>query len=405
MYVLRMAIRNVRRCGCRSFLCMLICAFATLLLNLYMGNIEDLRKTLQKLPEAMEVSAKISNLDGSMDQGLKIEAELVSNLLTSGHVSEPSVTVQLLAGFGFFSQEEWQANLTLQARGVNSLAGAGLRQENITLQEGSTLDFLAEDGQKCLLDRSVMEENGYVTGDTIPITVYYYRYGDYHQIFCKPLSQCEYEIAGTVDAPGRTEDVYPELILPIKAVENSYIRAGIPFLADSFSFMVKNPLELNAFKEEMHSFGLLPVSAGSELHYEGNALVVQDETFIKAAERIEENLTLLQGFFPLIAAITAGVGYLTAHLFVQNRRQEYALLRSAGLGRTKSSLMFFLEYVLLAVCGCVCGCLCAQFCMSGGWRRLLTAAVIFLGCSLPGTLAALISMGRGSVMQILTQKD
>ena len=67
--------------------------------------------------------------------------------------------------------------------------------------------------------------------------------------------------------------------------------------------------------------------------------------------------------------------------------------------------MFFLEYVLLAVCGCVCGCLCAQFCMSGGWRRLLTAAVIFLGCSLPGTLAALISMGRGSVMQILTQKD
>ena len=144
---------------------MLICAFATLLLNLYMGNIEDLRKTLQKLPEAMEVSAKISNLDGSMDQGLKIEAELVSNLLTSGHVSEPSVTVQLLAGFGFFSQEEWQANLTLQARGVNSLAGAGLRQENITLQEGSTLDFLAEDGQKCLLDRSVMEENGYVTGD------------------------------------------------------------------------------------------------------------------------------------------------------------------------------------------------------------------------------------------------
>ena len=355
MYVLRMAIRNVRRCGCRSFLCMLICAFATLLLNLYMGNIEDLRKTLQKLPEAMEVSAKISNLDGSMDQGLKIEAELVSNLLTSGHVSEPSVTVQLLAGFGFFSQEEWQANLTLQARGVNSLAGAGLRQENITLQEGSTLDFLAEDGQKCLLDRSVMEENGYVTGDTIPITVYYYRYGDYHQIFCEPLSQCEYEIAGTVDAPGRTEDVYPELILPIKAVENSYIRAGIPFLADSFSFMVKNPLELNAFKEEMH--------------------------------------------------ITAGVGYLTAHLFVQNRRQEYALLRSAGLGRTKSSLMFFLEYVLLAVCGCVCGCLCAQFCMSGGWRRLLTAAVIFLGCSLPGTLAALISMGRGSVMQILTQKD
>lgn len=405
MYLLPVAVRNLRRSGYKSVLCMLICAFATLLLGLYMRNIEDLGQTLKKLPEAMEVSAKISNLDGSMDQGLKIEAELVSNLLSSDHVAEPAVTVQLLAGFGFFSPEEWQTHLTIQTRGVNSLDGVGLKPEHITLPEGISPDFLADDEQKCLIDRSLMEANGYKTGDTIPITIYYYRYGDYHQIFCEPLEQCEYEIAGTVDAPGGTGGVYPELLLPIKAVENSYRRAGIPFLADSFSFLVKNPLELNAFKEEMHRFGLLPVSAGSELHYEGNALVVEDETFIRAAERIEENLTLLKGFFPLIDAITAGVGYLTAHLFVRNRRQEYATLRSVGLGKVWGYLVFFLEYFLLAAGGCGVGILCMQAGMQGGWRQSLTAAAVFLGCCLPGTAAALISMGQGSVMQILTQKD
>ena len=404
MRLLFMAVRNLKRCGYRSLLCMLICTFATLLLNLYMGNMEDLRQTLEKLSEAMEVPAKISNLDGSMDQGLKIESELVFELLASDHVAEPAVTIQLLAGFGSFSQEEWQTNLTLQARGVNCLAGAGLKPENVTLLEGISPDFLAADEQRCLVDRSVMEEKGYKTGDRVPFTVYYYRYGDYHQIFCEPLEQCEYEIVGTVDTPG-TGGAYPELILPIKAVENSCRRAGVLFLADSFSFVVKNPLELNAFKEEMHSFGLLPVSAGAELHYEGNALVVEDETFIRAAERIEENLTLLKGFFPLIAAIAAGVGYLTAHLFIQNRRQEYALLRSVGLGKNRSALVFFLEYFLLAVCGCGLGSLCMLEGTPGGWRRSVTAAVIFLGCCLPGIAAALFSMGRGSVMQILTQKD
>ena len=89
-------------------------------------------------------------------------------------------------------------------------------------------------------------------------------------------------------------------------------------------------------------------------------------SFIRAAERIEENLTLLKGFFPLIAAITAGVGYLTAHLFVRNRRQEYATLRSVGLGKVWGYLVFFLEYFLLAAGGCGVGILCMQAGMQGG---------------------------------------
>ena len=74
MCLLPMTLRNLKRCGFRSVLCILICTFATMLLHFYLGNIADLGRTLEKLPEAIEVSAKICNLDGSMDQGLKIDS-------------------------------------------------------------------------------------------------------------------------------------------------------------------------------------------------------------------------------------------------------------------------------------------------------------------------------------------
>lgn len=141
------------------------------------------------------------------------------------------------------------------------------------------------------------------------------------------------------------------------------------------------------------------------MHYEGNALVVQDETFIKAAERIEESLTLLRGFLPLIFCIAAGAGYLTAHLFIQDRRPEYALLRSIGIGKMKSCLVFFTEYLLLAVAGSGLGTLCAWPVMSENHSFSLMVMWVSVGFCVLGMLAALVSMSKHSVMQILSQKD
>ena len=79
---------------------MLICLVTVLLLHLYAGKVEDLEEMRENLPGAMAVTAKICNLDGSMDHGLKIEEDLVTELLMSGSVAEPAVAVQLLADVG-----------------------------------------------------------------------------------------------------------------------------------------------------------------------------------------------------------------------------------------------------------------------------------------------------------------
>lgn len=233
MFYLHMAVRSLKRCGQRSLLCMLICLVTVLFLHLYAGNVRDLEQMREHLPDAIKVAGKICNLDGSMDQELKIEEALVTELLASESVAEPAVTVQLLADLDASGSKRRGSIPPFEARGVNCLAGAGgLKPEDVTLTEGNTLDFLASGERKCLVDRALLEQKGYQTGDRILLDLYYYRYGDYHEVFCEPLEQCEYEIAGVMDAGSGAG--YPELILPIQAVQDSYRRAGYPFLADSF---------------------------------------------------------------------------------------------------------------------------------------------------------------------------
>ncbi len=407
MFSICTAVRSLKRCRYKSILSMFICALATFLMNLYVANIQDSERMLQKLPEAMEVSAKISNLDGSLDQGLKIKEELVNQLLESEYMKAPVITVQLMTGFGQFKEEDWVENLTMYARGSNDIRGInGLNPEDIKLAEGTTLDFLMSDRRECMVSEMILEDKGLQVGDTVTLTIYYYRFGDYHEIFIEPLDVCEYYIAGSMNVSGDTDDSSgKDMLLPLKAVQDSFARAGLPFYADSCQFEVENPLELNAFKEQMHNFGLLSVSPSSDFYFDGNALTVRDETFIKIAERIEESLTLLRGFFPCILIIVVAVGYLTAHLFVQSRRPEYALMRSLGVGKGRSFYIFFLEYLILALFGCAFGSLCAAPLAAGGWKTFSGVAVLFACCYLLGMSAALLAMGRLSVMAVLTKND
>ena len=107
---------------------MLICLVTVLLLHLYAGNVEDLEEMRENLPGAMAVTAKICNLDGSMDHGLKIEEDLVTELLMSGSVAEPAVAVQLLADVGGSGAKDRKGVPALDAAGINCLAGAGDRK-------------------------------------------------------------------------------------------------------------------------------------------------------------------------------------------------------------------------------------------------------------------------------------
>lgn len=408
IFYLRTSLTNIRRHAHKSLLNLIICTLIVVLLNGYVENIDSTKEQLVSLPESIQVMAAISNLNGSQNAELKIKDETIQLLENSAYTKDLVYTVQLRTGFGEFGIEDFEGKLNYFGAGVNDIKGvAGLKADEIILREGNSLDFLKSARKECIVDAYLLEQMNMKLGDKVPLTSFYYRYGDYHDIYIEPLNTEVYEIIGSMDIKeylGST--VQPDIIVPVGAIRQAFQQRGdIAFTADSCLFEVKNPFMLNVFKEEMHRAGLLSVVKDADYQYDGNALTVADETFIRSAENLEENLTLLKAVFPLFLVIIAFIGYITAYLFIQNRSMEYAIMRSLGIGRAGGFLTMFMEILIVEVAGCVLGGILCVLWMGTGIKILSAVAGSFLVFYVLGSAAALLSMNSLSVMKVLSKND
>lgn len=162
-------------------------------------------------------------------------------------------TVQLMTGFGEFSLEEWKANLHYFGAGINDIAGVpGLQSGEISYGEGWDESLFAEDASVCVLSGQVMEQKGLKTGDEVPITVYYYQYGQGGSGIGKvtPLIVGKkYRIAGVMDMKEYSGNIVPpDMLFPFENIREIFHETGIDFTADSASFRVKDPFRLNECK-------------------------------------------------------------------------------------------------------------------------------------------------------------
>ncbi|MDO5541148.1 MAG: hypothetical protein Q4F83_13960 [Eubacteriales bacterium] len=407
MFILQSAVRNACRNKFKSITGVLICAAITLLLSLYMANLENNCQMLQKLPEAIPVTGTVSNLCGMQETGLQIKEERMDGILNSEYVKNPCTGVRLMAGIGEFEPEDWANHLNMYSSGTNNLlAVKGLTEENVEFMEGIGPDFLKTNEKQCLMQRKIMDFYNLKVGDSVLLTVYYYWYWDYGRLRKDPLSVQEYQIVGMLDSYGDINEAVPsDILFPMETIRDSYRRADIDFYADFCNFTVKDPLQLDALKEEMSGLGFLPVSATANFSVDGNALTIKDDTFIRSAQRARESIQMMKCFLPILFLAVLFAGFLTAYLFTRNRRVEYALTRLAGTGKKKSFGIFFAEYAALALMGNMAGILTA---VAAGMTNLRTCAAAmgtFLGCYLMGTVAALAETQRLNVMEVLTKND
>ncbi|MDE7357971.1 MAG: hypothetical protein K2N39_00825, partial [Lachnospiraceae bacterium] len=340
MTAIRLIGRNVSRHKYKSILHILIGVLIVLILDIYAGNMERTEQELVRLPEALPVSARISSLNGSMRECLAIREDRVMGVRESGYVKDPVFTVRLKFGFGEFTLEEYKENLNHYGRGMNAPSDAfGLGRQQITFLEGVDGSVLETAQKVCLMEESLLEERGLQLGDDVMLTIYYYRCAiEGSEVFIEPLVTDTYRIVGSMlTGDYRGEWMPPELVLPLDCVREAYHSQGIEFFADSGSFEVKDPFQLNALKAQMHDeVKFLPVITRAEYRYDGNALTVMDEAFIRSAETLTKNRSLLRGMLPFVVAIIVFIGYLCSYLSLQGRQEEYALMRSLGTGRGRS---------------------------------------------------------------------
>lgn len=397
-------ITNIVRHKLKSVLTIFVGLILTLLLSIYFGNLYSYQQQLNDLAENTNIYCQVVNLDGSRKNGLDISEALVDSLQNSDFLKEPAFTLGMTAGIGEFEKEDWGIHVNTNILGANTLEAVdGMESEAIRYMEGWEEKFFYTEEYVCIASEEWMEKNKYHVGDEVELNLYYYVYDDV--MYSTELNQLGLEtvrIVGTMKEIASAESVgLTDLIVPLPAVRQIFREKETQFYCDSASFYVRNPLELNEFKQEMERIGLLPCSLGTTISFKGTALVMNDNIFISLASNILQSLHLLWMFFPVIFVAILFVGYIVSYLLCNGRQKEIALLRILGIRKIGIVSMFWLEQLVNLMTGILAGDLFTVL-MMGNVQIILPLNLVILLSYLLGAITALGRLGKLSVVQLLS---
>lgn len=412
MFYISKAVLNIRRFRVKSVLTLSVCAVLVLFLFLFIGNFQTNRNQLAALPDAMPVYAQISNLNGTARNGILISDARIRGLENSPHVTELSYTVQVCAASKRIARDDVQnlksgeLNFPL-ALGINSLSAyAGLSEDDVTFIDGFGSDVFDSADAVCIVRDTELGNFDLKTGDSVWFTLFYLTYpNDSPAYECKWLGEYEIKIAGSFSDSRNDESDNSQIVFPAKWLRKLHEDEGVMFNASSASFRVNNPLMLNDFKTEMKNNMLMSVISHANYSQRGIALSVNDQTFIRAASRLMDNIALMKAFTPLMFAAVGLVGFVVSYLLLHGRRPEIAIMRSLGMNERKCFTLLFMENSILSILGSILGIILAALISGVSAALAILVVVLFYICYMAGTVAALALLSKLSVMAVLAALD
>ena len=184
------------------------------------------------------------------------------------------------------------------------------------------------------------------------------------------------------------------------------------FYADSLSFSVKDNLQLDSFKELLARYftyvdptgTLKPFTASDVLINYDYAITVYDDTLNKTVSTIRDNIKVLKILQPIIIMSSLFLAFLASFMFVRNRKQEFAIMRSLG---TKKSVVFgeaFMEQFFLGLIGTSIGLIAYYAMYQYEILPPLGNIIAFLLCYLIGSSIVVYWIVSVKVMSILKEE-
>ena len=396
---------SIKRRKTQNLVTVGISVMLVLLLNLYFGSIRSYQTQLADLSENVPIFCQITNLNGTMGNELFISEQIVEALEQSAYVKDLSYMTVVMAGEGDFKEIEYSKYLNLYVVGANDVEAVGeMTADMFSLDEQSLDELLASDRMECIVNEEALIKRGWEIGDRITLKCYYYDpASEFQKIQLHSMGgTVEVTIAGTMkETEGKTNAIQTDIIIPGKASRNLFAQFGLKFFADTVTFHVNNPLDLNGFKEEMQDIGLMEIVPEAGNSYTGYALVVRDADFIASATHLRHSTELMQSFLPVVCILVLLIGYVVSYLAGNSRREEFALMRLQGVKKLSAAFLFLTEQMILVLIGNVARdvlVLPASSSVSG----ILTVNGVLLTAYLIGAAAAYGRMSMGSVVYLLS---
>ena len=329
----------------------------------------------------------------------------MDGLEQSDQVKNLSYMAVMLAGEGDFKETEYSKYLNLYVVGANKAEAVGeLSSDMIHMEAGSVDELLASDRMECIVNENVLKKRGWEIGDQITLKCYYYDpASEFNKIEIHSMGgTVEVTIVGSMeDILGKTNAIATDVIIPAKTARNLFEQFGLKFFADTVTFHIKDPLNLNAFKADMQETGLMETSAEAMDSYTGCALTVRDASFIASASDLRHTIELMQSFFPAVCILVLLIGYVVSYLSSNSRRDEFALLRLQGVNKLKSSMLFLLEQMILVLIGNLIGDAVIAL-ISPSLTTMAVVNGVLLATYVIGAAAAYERMSKGSVVYLLS---
>ncbi len=404
-------ITSIRRQKNRSILVIAVNCVLAILLNLYFGLTDSYRNQLTDLAANTPIKCTVTNPDGTMEVGIAVSSDILRGLQEAEQIRDLDCSAQMKAGFGEFAIEDWEAHLNLAVCAVNKSDSSVLPEEiGIRYLEGWDDMVFSGDAQVCVLAKSDMEKQGYTCGDEITLTLYYFFYDEKEELQYKELPPTSMQIVGEIDdSDPKAAMEYPNVLLPFQTAWNLVEENQAAFTADAVSFYVKDPLALNAFKEEMGQIGesgLFEVykGDGAKFSHKGTALYVLDGIFITMADRLKTAIRILTSFVLPIGILVFIVGYVISHLLAAGRVKEFALFRSLGVHVIGAVWVLWGEQLALALLGNLSGGLAALLAGQQGWKEAAIACGVSLCGYMLGTTVALALLALEKPLALLTSE-
>jgi hypothetical protein len=182
--------------------------------------------------------------------------------------------------------------------------------------------------------------------------------------------------------------------------------------ADSLSFSVKNNMQIDSLKKLLARYftyvdltgTLKPFTASDILINYEYAVTVYDDILNKTASTIEDDIKVLKILQPIIIMSSLFLAFLASFMFVRNRKQEFAIMRSLG---TKKGMVFgeaFMEQFFLGLIGAALGLIgfyvMYQYEIQPPWGNILA----FVLCYLIGSSMVVYWIVNVKVLAILREE-